>query len=64
MNSQEELRDKILAINERINFLINKFTLTQEINKLMVERAQLQEKCTHEFENHTCKWCGIQEVRD
>ena len=62
MNSQEELRDKILAINERINFLINKFTLTQEINKLMVE--QLQEKCTHEFENHTCKWCGIQEVKD
>lgn len=64
MNSQEELRDKILAINGRINFLINKFTLTQEINKLMVERAQLQEKCTHEFENHTCKWCGIQEVKD
>ena len=64
MNSQEELRDKILAINERINFLINKFTLTQEINELMVVRAQLQEKCTHEFENHTCKWCGIQEVKD
>ena len=64
MNSQEELRDKILAINERINFLINKFILTQEINELMVERAQLQEKCIHEFENHTCKWCGIQEVKD
>lgn len=49
---------KIDENNKRINFLLNKFTLTNEIKELIFENEKLREKCkNHEFVNGFCKYC-------
>lgn len=37
------------------------FTLNEEIEELMKENAELQELCTHSFENGVCKFCDKRE---
>lgn len=49
---------KIDENNKRINFLLNKFTLTNEIKELIFENEKLREECkNHEFVNGFCKYC-------
>jgi len=66
MNGKEELHSKIVANQARIDELINKFILTEEISKLSDEIVRLRISCGtifgHEYENGICKWCGSREV--
>ena len=44
-----EIRKRIDANNRKIQKALNKFTLTDEINQLMQENADLRAHCPHEF---------------
>ena len=52
-----EIRKRISNNTKRINTLLNKFVLTDEINQLMQENEELRSHCRHEFENGFCKYC-------
>ena len=52
-----EIKKRIVANTKRINILLNKFVLTDEINQLMKENEELRHVCPHEFQNGFCKYC-------
>ena len=60
MNGQE-IRERIDLNNRKIQTALNKFILTDEINRLMKENAELRFICKHEFVNGACKFCDTPE---
>lgn len=54
-----DIRKRIDANNQKIQKALNKFTLTDEINQLMKENAELREICPHEFAGTFCRFCDI-----
>ena len=58
MNGQQ-IRARIDENNARIRAALNKFVLTDEINKLMRDNEVLRMSCPHEFENGFCKYCDV-----
>ncbi len=59
--SGQEIRDQINKNNERIRRALKTFVLTDEINELMEDNANLRRICKHEFEHGYCKFCDIPE---
>lgn len=53
----KEIRQKVNEIQERIDFLIGKFVLTKEIEDLMKEREEIQNRCEHSFKEGKCIFC-------
>ena len=53
----KEIRQRVNEIQERIDFLIGKFVLTKEIEDLMKEREEIQNKCEHNFKEGKCIFC-------
>lgn len=60
MNGQE-IRKHIDENNIKIHTALNKFVLTNEINRLVKENAELRSICNHEFIDGVCKFCDTQE---
>lgn len=56
-----EIRQRIDEINNTMHDLINKFVLTDEIRKLIDEKAMLSSKCSHIFEEGKCIYCDKKE---
>ena len=54
-----EIRKRIDANNSKIQKALNKFTLTDEINQLMQENADLRAQCPHEFAGTFCRFCEM-----
>ena len=54
-----EIRKRIDANNRKIQKALNKFTLTDEINQLMQENADLRAHCPHEFTGTFCRFCDM-----
>ena len=55
-----EIRNRIDENNRRIQSALNKFVLTDEINNLMKENANLRAKCKHEYnDSGFCIYCDI-----
>ena len=55
----KEIRERIDSNNAKIRRALNKFVLTDEINKLMKDNEELRFICKHQFENGFCKYCDI-----
>ena len=54
-----EIRKAIDRNNRKIQAALNKFVLTDEINQLMQENADLRASCPHEFVGTFCRFCDI-----
>ena len=54
-----EIRKRIDENNREIQRALNKFILTDRINKLMEENAELRGKCQHEFVGSFCRFCDM-----
>lgn len=64
MNGQQ-IRERIDSNNRKIKLALNKFVLTDEINELMKDNAELRFICKHEFnEKGFCKFCDMPEEFD
>ena len=59
--SGTDIRKKIDENNERIQFLLNKFVLTDELNELMEDNEKMREECQHEFIDGVCIYCDVLE---
>ena len=59
--SGTDIRKRINANNERIQFLLNKFVLTEELNELMEDNERMREKCEHKFMDGACIYCDVLE---
>ena len=59
--SGTDIRKKINENNERIQFLLNKFVLTEELNELMEDNEKMREECKHEFVDGACIYCDVLE---
>ena len=59
--SGTDIRKKINENNERIQFLLNKFVLTDELNDLMEDNERMREECEHEFVDGVCIYCDVLE---
>lgn len=59
--SGTDIRKKIDENNERIQFLLNKFVLTDELNELMEDNERMRKECEHEFVDGTCIYCDVLE---
>ena len=59
--SGTDIRKKIDENNERIQFLLNKFVLTDELNELMEDNEKMREECQHEFVDGVCIYCDVLE---
>lgn len=59
--SGTDIRKKINENNKRIQFLLNKFVLTEELNELMEENERMREECKHEFVDGVCIYCDVLE---
>ena len=58
--SGPEIREKINENNIKIQRALNKFILTDEINELMKENADLRALCRHEFNDKGfCVYCNM-----
>ena len=59
MNSPE-IFSLVTKKRQRIEELFDPttFVLNKEIEQLQDEIAQLQESCSHKYENKICKYCG------
>lgn len=58
--SGPEIRERINENNIKIQHALNKFVLTDEINNLMKENADLRASCPHEFdEKGFCVYCNM-----
>ena len=56
----KELIDRNNALIEKI-MTPNVFTLNNTVADLLQENAELQKKCTHEFEDGYCVYCYKEE---
>jgi hypothetical protein len=56
---QIEIKRQIDDYNRQIELILspNQFTLNNEITKITAKITELQEQCSHEFENGYCNWC-------
>ena len=54
-----DIRKRIDANNRKIQRALNKFTLTDEINQLMQENADLRAQCPHELAGTFCRFCDM-----
>ena len=54
-----EIRKRIDINNSKIQKALKKFTLTDEINQLMKENADLRANCPHEFTGSFCRFCDM-----
>jgi hypothetical protein len=53
-----EIRERIDQNNKKIQSALNKFILTDEINQLMQENADLRANCAHEYNSDGfCIYC-------
>ena len=52
-----EIRNKIDKNNKKIQEKLDKFVLTDEINKLMKENDNLRAICKHHFVDGICEYC-------
>ena len=52
-----ETRKRIDEINTRVNELIGKFILTDEIQKLAQEKAMIRFSCDHVYKDGKCIYC-------
>ena len=59
--SGTDIRKKINENNERIQFLLNKFVLTDELNELMEDNERMREECEHKFVDGVCIYCDVLE---
>ena len=57
--SGPEIRKLIDKNNSKIQAALNKFVLTDEINQLMKDNANLRAICPHEFTGTFCRFCDI-----
>ena len=58
--SGPEIREQIDRNNKKIQAALNKFVLTDEINQLMKENANLRAECPHKYStNGFCIYCDI-----
>lgn len=59
----EKTLNRLREIRKKMEELINpnSFVLNTEIVKLDKEKQELRNKCSHEFENGECIYCGTQE---
>ena len=58
-----EIRERIDSNNKKIQAALNKFILTDEINKLMKDNAELRFICQHEYVDGTCRFCDTPEEK-
>ena len=58
-----EIRERIDANNKKIQDALNKFILTDEINKLMKDNAELRFICQHKYVDGVCCFCDTPEER-
>lgn len=58
-----EIKERIDSNNKLIEDLMkpNMFVLNNTIRQLLQENADLQKKCSHEFEGGYCLYCYIDE---
>ena len=56
-----DIRQRIDENNKKIQKALNKFVLTDEINKLMKENQELRFLCEFEFVDGVCKYCDLPE---
>lgn len=55
-----EIRERIDKNNKKIQSALNKFILTDEINQLMRENANLRVECPHKYgEDGFCIYCDM-----
>lgn len=55
-----EIRERINNNNKRIQTALNKFVLTDEINQLMRENANLRAECPHQYSAEGfCIYCDM-----
>lgn len=52
-----EIRSRINLNNSKIRQALEKFTLTDEINKLMKENDALRAQCHHNYVDGVCEYC-------
>jgi len=52
-----EIRKQIDLNNAQIRKLLDKFVLTDEIQKLMKDNDYLRAQCNHNFVNGVCTYC-------
>ena len=57
-----EIRFQINQINEQLESELNKFILTDKIQKLMAQKEELQHLCHHKFSNGSCVYCDFKET--
>ncbi len=55
--SGKEIRERIDANNARIRRALDKFVLTDEIEKLMKDNDNLRAQCQHHFIDGVCEYC-------
>lgn len=58
MNGQQ-IREQIDINDAKIQKLLNRFVLTNEINELLQDNEKLRQICKHEFEDGFCKYCDM-----
>lgn len=58
--SGEEIREKVLFNNQRIQELLDPsvFILQPEVQELLEENEELQAQCPHIFQEGKCIYCG------
>lgn len=58
--SGEEIREKVLFNNQRIQELLDPsvFILQPEVQELLEENEELQAQCPHIFQGGKCIYCG------
>lgn len=55
--SGNEIRERIDSNNARIRAALDKFVLTDEIQRLMKDNDNLRAQCQHHFIDGTCEYC-------
>lgn len=55
--SGKEIRERIDANNARIRRALDRFVLTDEIEKLMKDNDNLRAQCQHHFIDGVCEYC-------
>lgn len=60
---QQKIKNQIDKNNKALEELVVpfKFTLNNEVAKIMKENEGLRAQCEHQFENGICIWCYTQQ---
>lgn len=64
--TQLEIKEKIESNNLKLEQLMTPtfFVLNKEVVALIEENKKLRTQCIHEFQNHKCIYCGLEEQHD